>query len=106
MGRKVEFEFYDQEILCSTVMADFENQVVTVKNEKGIPIEKTVFGLKKPTIPNLLDFFEYRSFSRQRPDVKELNHVLGIDKDYYSPFDIVLKTNGRNPDDKQSIRWL
>jgi len=100
------FEYYDGDILCSKVWADFDKQQVRVENYNDVPIYKTVFGLREPSIENLLDFFEDRCFDKGRQDLPELNRSLGITHDMYNAAEVVKVTNGKTTEDFQWIKWI
>lgn len=93
--------FYDREDLCSTIYADFTDQVVVVENQ-AVPVIKTAFGNNLfPTWEDLRGFLADRCIPRQRAGLREYLDALGLDE--YDPLAIVEKTGGRMAEDQQ---WL
>ncbi len=93
--------FYDGDILCSTIYADFTGQAVAVENQP-IPLVKTAFGNNSlPSWEDFQRFLEERCIPRQRAGLREYLETLGLDE--YDPLAIIEKTGGRMAEDQQ---WL
>ena len=104
IGRKHDvkiYNFYDENVLCSTIYADFSDNTLVVENHVQNPV-KTAFGNNlNPTWSEFLSFLEERCIPRQRDGLREYLETLGLDE--YSPIDIIKKTFGRSAEDNQ---WL
>jgi len=93
--------FYDRNILCSTIYADYAEQVVVVEN-RAVPTIKTAFGSNPlPTWEDFQSFLAERCIPRQRAGLREYLEALGLDE--YDPLAIIEKTGGRMAEDQQ---WL
>jgi len=93
--------FYDNDILCSTIFADFTGQTVMVENQV-VPSVKTAFGNNLlPTWADFQDFLAERCVPRQRAGLREYLETLGLEE--YNPLSIIEKTGGRMAEDQQ---WL
>lgn len=92
---------YDNDILCSTVYADFTKKAVSVENQP-VPSVKTAFG--NNALPDWEDFQRFlaeRCVPRQRAGLREYLEALGLEE--YDPLAIIKKTGGRMAEDQQ---WL
>lgn len=96
------FDFLDEDRVCSHVKANFTTGEVSVENFTDIVV-MTVFGVNKPTIDGLLEFFEERVFPETRPDSDVLLKMLGLRE--YNPLDICRKTHGKCWEDDMWIRF-
>lgn len=93
--------FYDGDILCSTIYADFTGQAVAVENQP-VPLVKTAFGNNPlPDWKDFQRFLEERCIPRQRAGLREYLDALGLEE--YDPLAIIEKTGGRMAEDQQ---WL
>ena len=93
--------FYDGDILCSTIYADFTGQTVAVENQL-VSLVKTAFGNNPlPDWEDFQRFLEERCIPRQRAGLREYLETLGLDE--YDPLAIIEKTGGRMAEDQQ---WL
>lgn len=101
-GREVRvFRLYDGKQLCSTIYADFTEQIVMAENQAVPPI-KTAFGNNPlPSWEDFQRFLEERCVPRQRAGLREYLEALGLDE--YDPLAIIEKTGGRMAEDQQ---WL
>lgn len=94
-------KYYDGEMLCSTIYADFTAQTVVVENQTVSPI-KTAFGNNLlPAWEDFQRFLEERCIPRQRAGLREYLEALGLEE--YDPLAIIEKTGGRMAEDQQ---WL
>ena len=104
LGHKLmKFEFYDGEILCSKIIADFTDETLSVKNVTE-NIVKTAFGKNEtPTWEDFQNFLEERCLPRSRSGIREYLEAIGVEK--YNPLEIIKKTEGRMAEDNQWIKW-
>lgn len=97
----VQYEYFDGEELCSTIVCDFTEKVVKVQNHTD-QILKTAFGISEnPSWEEFLEFLEERCVPRSRDNVRGFLAGLGLFE--YDPIAIVEKTHGRMAEDAQ---WL
>lgn len=93
--------YYDDEQLCTTIYADFTEQIIRVENHTQ-NLVKTAFGRK--TLPDWTDFqnfLEERCVPRQRAGLRQYLEAIGLEE--YEPLEIIQKTAGRMAEDQQ---WL
>ena len=104
LGHKlVKFEFYDGEILCTKIIADFTEETLSVENTTE-HIVKTAFGKNEaPTWEDFQNFLEERCVPRSRSGIREYLETIGVES--YEPLEIIKKTNGRMAEDNQWIKW-
>ena len=103
LGHKLMMiEFYDKEMLCTKIIADFTDKTLSVQNLTE-HIVKTAFGRNEaPTWEDLLNFFEERCVPRNRSGIREYLEAIGVEE--YNPLEIIKKTNGRMAEDDQWIK--
>ena len=104
LGHKlVQFEFYDGEILCTKIIADFTDETLSVENTTD-NIVKTAFGKNEvPTWEDFQSFLEERCVPRSRSGIREYLETIGVEE--YNPVEIIKKTSGRMAEDNQWINW-
>ena len=104
LGHKLmKFEFYDGEILCTQIIADFTDETLSVENTTE-HIVKTAFGKNEvPTWDDFLNFLEERCVPRSRSGIREYLEAIGAEE--YNPLEIIKKTNGRMAEDNQWLKW-
>ena len=104
LGHKlVQFEFYDGEILCTKIIADFTDETLSVENTTD-NIVKTAFGKNEvPTWEDFHSFLEERCVPQSRSGIREYLETIGVES--YEPFDIIKKTRGRMAEDNQWLKW-
>ena len=104
LGHKlVKFEFYDGEILCTKIIADFTDETLSVENTTD-NIVKTAFGKNEvPTWEDFQSFLEERCVPRSRSGIREYLETIGVEE--YNPVEIIKKTNGRMAEDNQWLKW-
>ena len=104
LGHKlVKFEFYDGEILCTKIIADFTDETLSVENTTD-NIVKTAFGKNEvPTWEDFQSFLEERCVPRSRSGIREYLETIGVEE--YNPVKIIKKTSGRMAEDNQWINW-
>ena len=105
LGHKVTiFQFYDKDVLCSTIAADFTSQQVAVHDTVKEP-ERQAFGVNKdPTWEDFLSFLEDRCIPRTRVGIDKYLHACGIDS--YDVFSLIRCTEGRMAEDNQWIKEM
>jgi len=95
------FLFYDGDILCSSIHADFTDETLTSQNHINDPV-KTAFGNNPlPSWEDFQAFLEERCIPRGRAGLREYLETVGVD--VYDPMEIIGKTAGRMAEDGQ---WL
>ena len=98
----LQFFYYDGDILCSLVAADFTDQTLCTENYVSDVI-KTAFGNNEvPTWNDFQNFLEERCIPRARAGLREYLEALGLDE--YNPLEIIKKTSGRMAEDNQWIK--
>ena len=99
--RVVRLKYYDGERLCSTVLADYTEQLVWAENFCADPV-KTAFGRNtSPTWQDYEAFLAERCIPRSRAGLREYLEAIGVSE--YDPLAIICKTAGRMAEDDQ---WL
>ena len=103
LGHKlIKFEFYDGEVLCTKIIADFTDKTLSVKNTTE-HIVKTAFGKNEvPTWDNFQSFLEERCVPRSRNGIREYLEAIKVEE--YNPIEIIKKTSGRMAEDDQWIK--
>ena len=104
LGHKLmKFEFYDGEILCTKIIADFTDETLSVENMSE-HIVKTAFGKNEtPSWDDFLNFLEERCLPRSRSGIREYLETIGVEE--YNPLEIIKKTGGKMAEDNQWIEW-
>lgn len=93
--------FYDRDMLCSLIYADFTERVLRVENYTSKKI-KTAFGSNElPTWNDFIEFLKERCIPQQRAGMREYLDSIGVDA--YDPIEIIKKTSGRMAEDDQWI---
>lgn len=103
LGHKlISFKFYDGEVLCTKIVADFTDETLSVENMTD-HIIKTAFGKNEvPTWEDLQNFLEERCVPRNRSGIREYLETIGVEE--YNPLEIIKKTEGRMAEDDQWIK--
>jgi len=100
--RLMKIEFYDSEILCTQIIADFTDQTLSVENTTE-HIVKTAFGKNEvPSWRDFQNFLEERCVPRSRSGIREYLETIGVEE--YNPLEIIKKTSGRMAEDDQWIK--
>lgn len=100
--RLLQFFYYDGDILCSLIAADYTDQTLCAENDVSDVI-KTAFGNNEaPTWDDFQNFLEERCIPRARAGLREYLEALGLDE--YDPLEIIKKTSGRMAEDNQWIK--
>ena len=96
-----ELLFYDGQVLCTKIVADYTEKTICVENYVDDFI-RTAFGNNSiPTWNDYKAFLEDRCIPRSRAGLREYLEAIGVDK--YDPLQIIKKTEGRMAEDNQ---WL
>ncbi len=99
----VQFEFYDGEVLCTKIVADFTDETLSVENTTE-HIVKTAFGKNEvPTWEDFHNFLEERCVPKSRSGIREYLEAIGVEE--YNPLEIIKKTSGRMAEDDQWLKW-
>lgn len=99
----LKLEFYDGEILCTKIIADFTDETLSAQNTTE-HIVKTAFGKNEtPIWDDFLNFLEERCLPRSRSGIREYLEAIGVEE--YSPIEIIKKTSGRMAEDNQWLKW-
>ena len=97
----VKYEYFDKDILCSTIICDFTDKTLRVENHTDYLL-KTAFGiLEKPKWNDFLEFLEERCVPRTRENLGMILNELELER--FDPISIVDKTQGRMAED---LQWL
>ncbi len=93
--------FYDGDLLCSRIIADYTQRAVCAENYVDDWI-RTAFGNDPaPTWAAYEAFLEDRCIPSSRAGLREYLEAIGVD--HYDPLEIIQKTAGRMAEDGQ---WL
>lgn len=96
--RLCTLRFYDDQKLCSTIIADYTDQTLRVRNE-DVELIKMAFGKReRPTWEDYESFLEERCIPRERAGLREYLAVIGVSE--YDPMLIIPKTQGRMAEDQ------
>ena len=100
--RLMKLEFYDGEVLCTKIIADFTDETLFVENTTE-HIVKTAFGKNEvPTWEDFQNFLEERCLPRSRSGIREYLETIGVEE--YDPLEIIKKTSGSMAEDNQWIK--
>ena len=88
----MRYEYFDQKNLCCTILCDFTEKILRVKNHTD-QILKTAFGRQeRPTWDDFIEFLEERCVPKSRENINILLKEMGLTE--YDPIQIVEKTQG------------
>ncbi len=97
----IQLLFYDGELLCSRIIADYTQKAVCVENYVDDCI-RTAFGNDPaPTWAAYEAFLEDRCIPSSRAGLREYLDAIGVES--YEPLEIIQKTAGHMAEDNQ---WL
>lgn len=101
-GHKLlRLNYYNNEDLCTTILADYDSKTVKLKNFTENPVY-TAFGIKSnANWEDYNSFLEERCIPKSRMGLK--NYLCSIGVDEYKPLEIIKKTKGRMAEDNQWI---
>lgn len=104
LGHKlIKLEFYDREVLCTKIVADFTDETISHENTTE-HIVKTAFGKNEvPAWEDFQNFLEERCVPQSRSGIREYLETIGVES--YEPLEIIKKTSGRMAEDNQWIKW-
>ena len=95
-------EFYNGDILCTKICADYTEQNLAVENHTE-NLVKTAFGNNQtPSWQDFENFLEERCIPRSRSGLREYIETIGVEE--YNPLEIIKKTQGIMAEDNQWIR--
>jgi len=96
------FSFYDGDILCTKICADFTDKTILAENFTD-NIVKTAFGNNQaPTWAEFESFLEERCVPESRSGIREYLEAINVES--YEPLKIIGKTEGRMAEDNQWIK--
>lgn len=94
--------FYDDEVLCTKICADFTDKTIAVQNHTD-NIIKTAFGNNTaPDWSAFESFLEERCIPQSRSGLRDYLDAIGAEG--YEPLKIIKKTKGRMAEDQQWIK--
>ena len=97
----VRMDFMCEDDCCTQILVDFKHEKIEIQNTTD-KIMLRAFGINRnPTWEDFLEFLEDRCFPRTRDHLKLILKELELD--FYDPFYIIEKTQGRMGEDMQ---WL
>jgi len=96
-----QLRFFDGDTLCTTILADFTDESLSVQNHTDDPVKMAIGNNVLPTWSDFQVFLEDRCIPRQRAGLREYLDAIGVIE--YDPFEIILKTAGRMAEDNQWI---
>lgn len=99
--RLKEYRYYDGDILCTVILADFTAEQICVEN-KAVALLDTAFGVNEtPSWEDFLAFLEDRCIPKTRKGLDRYLDAVGVPE--YDPVQLVGKTQGRMAEDH---KWL
>lgn len=99
---KVRYDYMLDRQITTSILVDFKNENVIVKNYSSHPM-KRAFGVKrKPTWEDFVEFVEDRCVPKSRDHMKLILRDYGLST--FDPFSIIEKTGGRMAEDNRYIR--
>lgn len=97
-----KLSFYDDEMLCTVIYADFTDKTLKSENHTS-DIINTAFGNNKmPTWSDFMTFLEERCIPKERSGIREYLETIGVSE--YNPLEIIKKTKGKMAGDNQWIK--
>lgn len=98
----IKLDYYNFDDLITTIIADYTDEVIKIKNHKD-DIIHSAFGVRtNPSWDDYLEFLEDRCIPRTRDGLKHYLDTIGVDE--YNPFEIIKKTQGRMAEDHQWVK--
>lgn len=99
---KVRYDYMLDRQITTSILVDFKNENVIVKNYSSHPM-KRAFGVKrKPTWEDFVEFVEDRCVPKSRDHMKLILRDYGLST--FDPFSIIEKTGGGMAEDNRYIR--
>lgn len=97
-------EYMCKDKLSTRIYVDYQKNIVKIENYTNDLLARA-FGIKEnPTITDFENFLESRCFPRTRDKLKWILRDLGLD--YYDPYLICKKTQGRMAEDHMWIKFV
>ena len=98
----VRMDFMCEDACCTEILVDFKRERIKIRNTTDKIILRA-FGINRnPTWDDFLAFLEERCFPRTRDNLKLI--LQDLELDFYDPFSIIEKTQGRMGEDMQWLR--
>ena len=98
----VRMDFMCDEACCTQILVDFKHEKIKIRNTTDNIILRA-FGINRnPTWEDFMEFLEERCFPRTRDNLKLI--LQDLELDFYDPFYIIEKTQGRMGEDMQWLR--
>ena len=99
--RLKEYRYYDGDILCTVILADFTAEQICIEN-KVVALLDTAFGVNEtPSWEDFLAFLADRCIPKTRKGLDRYLDAVGVPE--YDPVQLVEKTQGRMAEDH---KWL
>lgn len=96
--------FYNKDKLCTEIIYTKETKSISIVNYTDDLIFRA-FGINEnPSWTDLENFLRSRCFPEERMNRKHLLELLGVD--YYDPWLITKKTEGRMEEDHQWLKFV
>lgn len=95
------YRYYDRDVLCTTIYADFTVEELLSVNHTDELIHRAFGANEAPTWGDFMTFLEERSVPRTRHGIKRILDEMGLEE--YDPVKITEKSQGRMFEDHQ---WL
>lgn len=102
MGKIIEFDYMDKDVVVLNVKMDVANKRVKVTKYRR-EILDNVLPDTGATVSDVMEMLEDRCFPRTRGNARELLDHLGLDS--YDPYEIAKKTRGQQWDDFNWVRF-
>lgn len=99
-----KIKFYDRDMLCTEIQYTIPSEPIHIINHTDDMVLRA-FGINTaPTWDDLEEFLRSRCFPETRANARQLLRILGVD--YYDPWEIVKKTQGKMAEDHQWLEFV
>lgn len=96
-----KFSFYDEDELCTVIIADFTDEIIQIKNYVDDYI-RTAFGNNSnPSWDDLMWLIGDRLISSSRDGINYYLEVIGLDE--YESIEMLRRTSGRMAEDNHRL---
>lgn len=103
LGHSVyRLDYYDRELLCTTIYADFTDELLVVENHAADPVKQAFENNLRPNWEDFQEFLRERCVPKERAGLREYLNTLGLVE--YDPWEIIRITEGRMAEDHQWLR--
>lgn len=97
----MRMDFMCEDVCCTQILVDFKRERIAIRNTTD-KIALRAFGINmNPTWEDFMEFLEERCFPRTRDNLQLV--LKDLELDFYDPFNIIEKTQGRMGED---MLWL